>query len=160
MASASKIVSRGKTLQMTLELNIEGLLALMKNSVDLRAAYLSYLGNIARKALGRKLLSDKGPNTLNYKGLGQNKAGKYKINNRIIKGVNAITFTSPPANFFEWGRVYKAIKKTETHPGRPKRVEKGRFIITRQFKGMMESNLQSWSDRAAADTIEKEFAKV
>lgn len=153
MASSSKIVSRGKALKMTLELEIEGLLALMKNSITWRAAYLAYLGNIARKALGRKFLSSKGPNTLKYKGLGQNKAGGYKINNRIIKGVNAITFTSPPLNFFENGRTYKGLNGTS-------KTQPGRYIITKQFKGMMEANLQSWSDRAARETVEKEFAKI
>lgn len=139
---------------MTLELDIEGLLAFIKNDKDWRLTYLKALGRLSRKQLAKNYLSQKGqPNKLMYKGLYKNKRGTYKIRNTVTKGVNAITFTSPPLNFFEFGRTYKGVNGVA-------RKDPARKILTVQFKGMLQSNLQTWANRVSRDTLEKEAAKV
>ena len=157
MASEGKRVvkSRGKVLNFTLGISIEGLLAFIKNNRDWRLTYLKALGRLARKKLGKGFLSQKGrPNRLMYKGLYKNKRGTYKIRNTVTSKVNGITFTSPPLNFFENGRVYKGVN------GGKDRKERPRKILTVQFKGVLNSNLQRWSDFVAKDTIEKAIAKI
>ena len=62
--------------------------------------------------------------------------GRHTISGYTTKG-GAIVFSSYPVNLFERGRTLRNGKR-----------EAGKFIITRKFKGALNSRLQDYADRA------------
>ena len=110
--------------------------------------FVSYLSNIAkhgRNLLRKDLLSGK---ALNLKGDTTDKIGRNLVNGRVIRDFN-ITFASYPVNLFERGRTLRNGSS-----------EAGKYIITREFKTLLNTRLQGFADHALEKTIKKEIKKI
>lgn len=115
---------------------------------DIPGAFVHYLTSLSKKGrmlLRKDLLSGQ---ALNLKSDLKDSRGIHLISGKPTKNFS-ITFASYPTNLYERGRTLRDGKK-----------EPGRYIITRQFKNLLNANLQGFSEESLRTTLKKRADRI
>lgn len=107
--------------------------------------FLSKVAKSGRTILRNELLSGQ---RLNLKPDEKDDIGRYLVGGKVTKNFS-ITFSSYPLNLFERGRALRNGRK-----------EPGRYILTREFRALMNARMPGISEKALIYTISKETNKV
>lgn len=113
---------------------------------ELRARALGYVGAQGKARLKQQFLSGQ---EIDLSAYPTDYRGRRTIGYSIDKGAKAVRISSYPMNLFERGRRLRG-------GGR----EAGHFAVTRKFKAVMNSSLQSIVDEFDAKYLKQELAKL
>ena len=102
------------------------------------------VGHQAAEFAKKKYLSEKGPNTLLYRGW-KDKKGRHKILWSVQRGGRSVNISSYPLNLFERGRMLRSGK-----------MEKGRYILSRRLRADVKSMQTQWLNWAVKKEMDKE----
>jgi hypothetical protein len=132
-------------LRMTVEADTAGLKKFVASSPYVQVHLLTIIAKRGREVLRDELLSGQ---ALNLKRQPKDKIGRHLISGKPGRNFS-ITWSSYPVNLYERGRTLRSGRR-----------EPGRYIITQQFRTIMQNRLQNMADRAARQTYEKAVAQI
>jgi len=139
------MAGRGTVLRVNVVADYKEFKGLTKRNNEFKFHVLKSLGRQARRWLQRShWLKRRSKTTLQYNGVYKNSKGQYKVINRVTKFAQSIVFTSPPMNFFEFGRKFKGKDK-----------ERPRLILTGKFKRHLEANAGRYANTGILVALKK-----
>jgi len=118
---------------------------LMKAFPDIRASLLGYVGNEGKRLLYNTFLRGQ---ELQYKGMTDSR-GRRTVGYSVGRRANYVSIRSYPANLFEKGRLLRSGER-----------EKGKYIITRKFKSVMNSALNGILNQYDMIYLQRKLDKV